>query len=421
VAKAAKAIGVDPSVVADELRRLTESPGLLHAESLCLLLHYLVRHALEKPEEHIGEYQIAVDVFGRPETFDPRIDSTVRVQTSRLRNKLIEYYATTGTRDSLVIEIPRGAYSAVFHWRSAEPVPLPVSTAEGPTPVQTKALDKATPPWLRTISIVPGIALGLAAGLLLSFFLPSRTAQKTGPDRTELRTFWSSVLKSPSPPLVIFSNAEFKGRPESGLRYFDPQSDSREHVNDLYTGIGEVLAIAELSDVFRVLNREMVVKRSGLLSWDETKNRDLIFAGSPTENLSLRDLPLSQEFVFRPMRAGEPRPGDLAIVNEHPRAGEPALFFATASLPLTEDYAVVMLQTGMHQGQSVLSLAGTTTLGTQAAAEFVCQNENLGVLRKRLGLAPGRPYNPFSAVLHVRVARGVPVETSIAALHSPGK
>jgi len=422
LAKAAKSAGLDPSVVADELRRLTESPGLQHAESLCLLLHYLVKRALDKPEEHIGEYQIAVDVFGRPETFDPRIDSTVRVQTSRLRNKLIEYYATTGTRDPLVIEIPRGAYSAVFHWRSPEPVPLPVVTGEGPKPVQTKAQERATPPWLRTVSIVPGIALGLAAGLLLSWYLPpSRSVQKAGPDRTELRTFWSSVLRSPSPPLVIFSNAEFKGRPETGLRYFDPQSDSREHVNDLYTGVGEVLAIAELSDLFRVLNREMVVKRSGLLSWDETKNRDLIFAGSPTENLSLRDLPLSREFVFRPMKAGEERPGDLAIVNEHPRADEPALFLATASLPLTEDYAVVTFQTGMHQGQSVLSLAGTTTLGTQAAAEFVCQNENLAILRKRLGLAPGRLYTPFSAVLHVRVARGVPVESSVAALHSLGK
>jgi hypothetical protein len=237
-------------------------------------------------------------------------------------------------------------------------------------------------------------------------------------DRSELRSFWGSVLKNAEPPLVVFSNAEFVGRPETGLRYFNPKTDSRDHIEDLYTGVGEVLAIGELSSVFRALNRQMVVKRSGLLTWDDTRNRDLIFVGSPNENLSLRDLPLSQEFVFRPMKESEPRPGDLAIVNEHPRSGEPSLFLATASVPLSEDYALVTLQPGLQPGQNVLLLAGTTTMGTQAAAEFVSQNANLAQMRKGLGIASGRPYTPFAAVLHARVARGVPVETAIAVIHS---
>jgi hypothetical protein len=39
-------------------------------------------------------------------------------------------------------------------------------------------------------------------------------------------------------------------------------------------------------------------------------------------------------------------------------------------------------------------------------------------MRKGLGLAPGRAYGPFAAVLHARVARGVPVETSVVVIHS---
>src|SRR5262249_36780561 len=156
--------------------------------------------------------------------------------------------------------------------------------------------------------------------------VPAVTASPVG---KELRAFWGGFLKSPESPLVIFSNAQFKGHPESGLRYFDPKSDARDAVNDLYTGIGEVLAVGELARVFKMLDKDMVVKRSGLLSWDETRNRDLIFAGSPSENLSLRDLPTSEGFAFRAMKPGEPRPGDLAVVNPHPRAGEPALFMAS--------------------------------------------------------------------------------------------
>ena len=405
----------------EELQRLFESPGLQHAESLCQLLRYLVTHAIEKPNQHVGEYQIALDVFGRPETFDPRLDSAVRVQTSRLRNKLLEYYATTGAHSALAIEIPRGSYTAAFHPRQADsPAPLLSPTPLPPgEPREGAKLDRQT--WLRPVNLVPGLAVGLIAGLLFSFFQPSRVAPKAGTEPEELRTFWGSVLTSPDPPLIIFSNAEFSGRPETGLRYFNSNNNSREHVNDLYTGVGEVLAIANLSNLFRGLNRDMVVKRSGLLTWDETSNRDLIFAGSPTENVSLRDLSLSQEFVFRTMKAGEPRPGDLAIVNEHPRPDEPGFFLASKDLPITEDYGVVTFQAGMHPRQSVLLLAGTTTLGTQAAAEFVCQNDSLAALRKRLGLAAGRPYTPFSAVLRVRVTHGVPVESTIAAIHSIGK
>ncbi|MBZ5624614.1 MAG: hypothetical protein LAQ69_38815 [Acidobacteriia bacterium] len=418
MAKGERTDAHDASSVKEELRRLIESPGLQQAESLRLLLSYLVEHSLEHPQEHVKEYQIAVDVFRRPESFDPRLDSTVRVQTSRLRNKLIEYYATTGVHDPLVIEIPRGAYSAIFQART------PTATVTPNTIVPLPEVMERTIPgvegrhWLPSAGMVAALAVGLAAGLLLSNFQPTRATAEAGRDRPDLRAFWNTVLKSPEAPLLIFSNAEFKGRPETGLRYFDAKTDSREHINDLYTGVGEVLAIGELSRVFRALNRDLVVKRSGLLGWDDTRNRDLIFVGSPTENLSLRDLPLSQEFVFRSMEAGERRPGDLAIVNEHPHAGEPEFFLASPALPLSEDYAVVTLLPGLHAGQNLLLLAGTTTLGTQAAAEFVCQNESLGVIRKRLGVAAGGATPPFSAVIHVRIARGVPVESTVAAIHS---
>ena len=410
-----KLSGADRSVVEEELQRLLESPGLQHAESLCLLLRYLVEHALDKPAGHVKEYQIAVEVFGRSESFDPRIDSTIRVQTSRLRNKLVDYYATAGANDPVVIEIPRGTYSPIIQKR-ATPAPaapaittlLPLTSAGNP-PAQTRR-------WMLALGVFGGLVAGVGGTVMFRKPEPSARA-----DQAEVRAFWSSVLKNSDPPLVIFSNAEFVGRPETGLRYFDASKDSQNNIEDLYTGVGETLAVAELSNLFSKLGRELVVKRSRLLSWDETKNRDLIFAGSPSENLSLRDLPLSQEFVFRRMTPGEPRPGDLAIVNGHPRAEEPRLFFATAMLPLTEDYSLVTLQPGLHKDQNVLWLAGTTTMGTQAAAEFVCSNDSLQALRSRLGLAPGEPYVPFSAVLHVRVARGVPVASTIAAVHAQGK
>src|SRR5579864_8188470 len=103
-----------------QVEKLNRS-GVLHgSESLCKLLRFLAENSLDHPGALIKEYQIATEVFGRPQDFDPRLDSTVRVQTGRLRSKLAEYYSGEGAGDQLVIEIPKGSYSLTHHLRNIE-------------------------------------------------------------------------------------------------------------------------------------------------------------------------------------------------------------------------------------------------------------------------------------------------------------
>ncbi|MGA8022715.1 MAG: hypothetical protein WCC18_20015 [Candidatus Acidiferrales bacterium] len=61
-------------------------------------------------------------------------------------------------------------------------------------------------------------------------------------------------------------------------------------------------------------------------------------------------------------------------------------------------------------------LAGTTTFGTQGAVEFVCRKNAVADLLPRLSLAPTGEPKPLEAVLHVKVKRGVPVDTQLVAL-----
>jgi hypothetical protein len=102
-----------------QIDRLAGSHALHSSESLCKLLRYLARQALEHPAEPLKEYQIATEVFGRPADFDPQLDSTIRVQAGRLRTKLAEYYASEGTDDPIVVELPKGTYHLAFHHRAA--------------------------------------------------------------------------------------------------------------------------------------------------------------------------------------------------------------------------------------------------------------------------------------------------------------
>jgi Tol biopolymer transport system component len=80
------------------------------SERLSRLLRYLADTFISSPEKEVSEYQLAFDVFDRDQEFDPHIDSVVRVQTSRLRQKLAKYYAAEGSSDEILLEIPRGGY-----------------------------------------------------------------------------------------------------------------------------------------------------------------------------------------------------------------------------------------------------------------------------------------------------------------------
>jgi hypothetical protein len=83
---------------------------------------------------------------------------------------------------------------------------------------------------------------------------------------------------------------------------------------------------------------------------------------------------------------------------------------------MTEDYAVIGLVRGIRSGQLVLILAGTSTIGTQAAAEYVCDQNSVEELLLRLSVSQQGNLKPFEAVLRVGVMRGVPIATEIVAL-----
>jgi hypothetical protein len=247
--------------------------------------------------------------------------------------------------------------------------------------------------------------------------IQSATGQIAPP---ELALFWSRFVTSPQQPWVIFSNGSFVGRPETGMRYFHPDSDQSTFILDHYTGVGEVLAIHQLDHAFELLNRPLRVKRGALFSLDDAKNNDLIFVGSPTENLSLLDIPGTEDFVFQRLDSGA-RKGDLAVINVHPQPGEQKFFVGTpANQPTTEDYAIVSLLPGLDPARSILILAGATTFGTQAAVEYVCREDDLKNLLRRLNVSEPADLKPFEAVLRVKIAHGVPVTTDLIALRTRG-
>jgi hypothetical protein len=401
----------------EQVDRLVNNHVLHSSESLCKLLRYLALHALTHPGVPLKEYEIATEVFHRPADFDPQMDSTIRVQAGRLRLKLAEYYGSEGAEDPILVDLPKGGYVVSFHRRAVVPNK---GLSIAPARSELATTPRTTRNW--AIALIVLVVLLGAAVAVIATMVASRTSNEAvvsthnEPVPAAFRTFWASFISGPEEPWVIFSNGAFVGRPETGMRYFDPARDSRDLILDHYTGVGEVLAVHDLDRVFALLGRPILVKRGSLLSLDDAKNNNLIFLGSPAENLTLREIPNTQEFVFQRLTSG-PRKGDLAILNVHPQEGEPNAFLASPSnLPLTEEYSVVARVREGNPAQAVMILAGTTTIGTQAAAEYICRPQSLDDLLKRLGVSKTAELKPFEAVLRVKVTRGVPVAMELVAL-----
>ena len=403
-----------------QIEKLAGSQVLHGSESLCKLLRYLAKHALDHPGVPIKEYQIATEVFGRSPDFDPQLDSMVRVQAGRLRAKLSEYYAASGAEDGIVVELPKGTYLLAFHQHSL--TARAHTNAPQEAGLQAPKIAQGQKKWFAA-AVALGALLALAAVAIFGLLWSRNSAQAGFARENEVapaafRVFWNGFVSGQEEPWVVFSNAAFVGRPETGMRYFDSAKDKGSFILDHYTGVGEVLAVHELDRVFGLLHRQIRVKRGSLFSLDDAKNNNLIFIGSPFENLTLLEIPGTQEFVFRRMTSG-PRKGEEAIVNVHPQPSEPKEYFPSAgNAPLTEDYAVVGLVKGLNAGQAVLILAGTTTLGTQAAVEYVCRQSSVQELLLRLPVSQTGELKPFEAVIRVKVTRGVPVGSELVALRS---
>jgi len=113
-----------------ELRAVLESPLFARSPTLSHLLSYLCEKSLTGETAHIKEYSIALEVFGRRESFDQDTDSIVRVEANRLRKRLAEYYRGEGTTHALRINIPVGQYVPIFENVTAPEPGLGAATQE---------------------------------------------------------------------------------------------------------------------------------------------------------------------------------------------------------------------------------------------------------------------------------------------------
>jgi hypothetical protein len=386
------------------VNRVVHSAMLGGSEAPRHLLLYLADHAVLYPGQPAREKEIALGVFSRPADFDPRADSVVRVHAGRLRSKLAEYYMGEGAADQVVLEIPKGAYLLVSHYRE-----LPVREHDvAPAQVDVPPVKS----WMFSAKLAAGTVVLVAAAAAGYYIGSSGVVTLPAPEGKALQAFWKAFSAPADAPLIIFGNPRFAGSDFDGMRYLRDSDDPRSAVVDTFTSVGELAGVFEITRLLSSLGQSPILKRAQLLSWDDAVDRNLVIVGSPISIRALREQPFLEEFQFKD-RTAEPRPSVGAILNNHPRPGEEPIYFGPNTRPYAFDYAVVARLPGLRASRWTLVLAGITSYGTQAAAEMVCRDRLVEQLLAKLGGAGGTPPKFFESLIRVKVSGGVPVQPEI--------
>jgi adenylate cyclase len=129
--------------IREQLQRLLQSELFDHSDRHSRFLRYVVEETLAGRADRLNGFLVGVEVFDRDESFDPAVDSIVRVEAGRLRAKLREYYTGPGLTDPVEIQLPKGGYAVRFTKREAERTLTAVQTdaavsasgAYGPPPM----------------------------------------------------------------------------------------------------------------------------------------------------------------------------------------------------------------------------------------------------------------------------------------------
>jgi TolB-like protein/tetratricopeptide (TPR) repeat protein len=121
--------GLGPGDILLQVERLKNSQLFCSSEKLSHLLGFIVEQTIKDHAHSLKESVIGNTIYSRSPPYDPRIDSTVRVEARRLRRKLEEYYAGEGSNDPIRISLPTGGYTPTFALRGAAPFLNTVETS----------------------------------------------------------------------------------------------------------------------------------------------------------------------------------------------------------------------------------------------------------------------------------------------------
>jgi len=412
---------VDPVLRADArwqlIERIVASPPFQKSARLRDLLCFLAERTIHGQAQDLSEHRIGSAVFGKAQDYSVVEDSSVRVHVRQLRLKLHEYFDGEGRAESVVVEIPKGAYTTLFRNAGHEAVAEPVASRTGhiswvqilPWALATIFLITTLAAWFRRPPVAPPPPWPLAA----LFDSSNHPVQVVVAD---INYGMMRLVDERPVTLEQYLSPSYR----SGAAFTNPHPTARDvRVNkylsgSLLTSYADVVVVDTLMRLSGNSSDRLAVRSARELRPRDLEQGAFVFIGSPSSNPWVSYFQDKLNFQEREGVVGESL---KFFQNQHPKPGEQATYQGLAFTGSSgEDYATISLLPLANGRGSVLILQGLQQEGTEAAGLFVAEAGNRQKLQEALGFS-GSPTQPvyFEALIRTQAVAGAPNATSIVA------
>jgi hypothetical protein len=377
---------MDKSAILQELDNILASPPFRNSSRSKQFLSFVVQHRLDGHDELLKERSIGADLFHRPADYATGDDPVVRVQAGEVRRRLEQYYHEFSKASDIRIDLPIGTYVPEFHPAPAE---LPVEASAH----QLFPLPEPSRKW----KVLASTALAVNLLLVLALVAPGILRKLARP--SPLQQFWAPVFSTSQPVLVCLPKPVFY-RPSSSMydkyakahpgtfqtqveRFNQPiPLDPSQKIlwGDMVTfpdfGLvsGDVYAGFRISEALSRIGKPSQIRIGNESSFDELRGSPAVLIGGYSNRWTM-EMTSDLRFVF------EEKDGVLWI---HDRTSPEKKWFCRLGLhgEVVVDFGVVTRLLDSKTGHSVVSVAGITAPGTDAAAQFISAPEYLAELAR---------------------------------------
>ncbi len=438
-----KSLPMSPPDVSDEekrqaLARVLGSRTFGRSDQLRAFLRYVCEAEVEGRAHQLNEYALGVSVLGRPDGYSPAEDSGVRSRAYELRNKLKSYYDEEAPDDPLQIEIEKGAYVPRFRRRSpatdadppaVEPPPAPPSPSE-PTPAVRETPGENRPrPRLAAAAVVGVFVAALAvAGLRATHPPPASDGLAPRAATREMEALWKPFLDGNAPLLISFEIRMFLFAPATGLVVRDSRANQKDDVarSKALTAFRERMGTDELIETYdyadvgavqaafllgHILNRDVGLKYSSVLGWEDIWNGNVVFVGKSNVNPAIRRVLRDGDLDFVDSDFGS------AVRNLRPAPGELPEYPNAATHGTGKKYGVITVLPGPQPGRHMMLLTGSGAELMWALAQSVADPAREREIVSHVLGASGAAPASFQILIEATFESNVPISIRYVTHH----
>jgi hypothetical protein len=435
----------EPRLIELAVQPILESSVFRSSKQCQTLFRYIVDQSLAGHDALLRERVIGTAVFGRAPDYDCGNDPIVRARVNEVRKRLAQYYQNDQNHGPVRISIPSGSYRAVFNVNNDQAGTKPRLShdereghlTEAPRPTSVSLVDTLPEDSLRTIrsadrEVLPDTrkqrlpildAWRMTAAVICTLLVAASIVAAEW-RKSELDLFWKPVLdskntaflytgtvgplyqrvESPSVTSISPSDQQLPALPILP-RHVDTSASAESTFLPIEGDLApsaDIAADLKIAALMTDHGRKLSLRSGEALQFADLRGSPVVLIGAYDNYWTLdlaRNLPF---YLDRGVRIRE-------------RKGQRRSWSSVSGRDnaIVEDYAIVFRLLDSETGGPVIAVAGLTTCGTQASAEFATDPVQMKKLASvpRDVLAAGN----LELVLHTTLVNCTPASTEIVA------